>query len=255
MQELAPSLVGYRGLRGDLLIALKKEQPLTARELAERFGVTPNALRRHLDALEEAGVVHHRREVRGVGGPVYAYSLSVSGEALFPRAYASALVTALEAVRERQGIDAVVELFSRQWTALAEEAKPELARLPLSERAQLLAELLTSQGYMAESESGAEGGATIREHNCAIRAVAERFPEVCAAEAAFIADVLGAAVERRGRIVDGCNACHYAVTLATDTAPAGTEASRSSVSQGTECNTSQQIAIPRVHTLVHKEKA
>jgi DeoR family suf operon transcriptional repressor len=64
---------------------------------------------------------------------------------------------------------------------------------------------------MAESEALAGGSATIREHNCAIRAVAERFPEVCAAEAAFIADVLGAAVERQARIVDGCNACQYAV--------------------------------------------
>jgi DeoR family transcriptional regulator, suf operon transcriptional repressor len=211
MHELATSLVGYRGLRGDLLIALKKTQPQTAHELAEHFGVTPNALRRHLEALEEAGVVRHRREIRGVGGPVYAYSLSESGEALFPRSYGSALVTALEAVRAQQGIEGVVELFRRQWASIAEQAKPELAPLPLHERAQLLAELLTSQGYMAESEPLPSGTATLREHNCAIRAVAERFPEVCAAEAAFIADVLDAAVERQARIVDGCNACLYAV--------------------------------------------
>jgi DeoR family transcriptional regulator, suf operon transcriptional repressor len=213
MGDLATPIGGYRGLRAELLVALKKGQPLTAKELGEHFGLTANALRRHLEELEADGVVRHRREVRGVGGPVYAYRLSDAGEALFPRSYDAALTTALEALREQQGVEGVVALFRRQWEAIAQQAKPELARLPLAERAQLLAELLSSQGYMAESESVAEGVATLREHNCAIRAVAERFPEVCAAEAAFIEQVLGAAVERQARIVDGCNACQYNVQL------------------------------------------
>jgi DeoR family suf operon transcriptional repressor len=213
MRDLATPIGGYRGLRAELLVALKKGQPLTAKELGEHFGLTANALRRHLEELEADGVVRHCREVRGVGGPVYAYRLSDAGEALFPRSYDAALTTALEALREQQGVEGVVALFRRQWEAIAQQAKPELARLPLAERAQLLAELLSSQGYMAESESVAEGVATLREHNCAIRAVAERFPEVCAAEAAFIEQVLGAAVERQARIVDGCNACQYNVQL------------------------------------------
>ncbi len=50
-------------------------------------------------------------------------------------------------------------------------------------------------------------------HNCAIRAVAERFPEVCSAEQQFLRDVLGAAVERRTHIASGCNACEYAITF------------------------------------------
>src|ERR671928_1165709 len=99
MQEWATALIGYRGLRSELLIALKKAQPLTAKELGARFGLTANALRRHLKSLEESGLVHYRREVRGVGGPRYAYSLSADGEALFPRATAPTLVAALEFIR------------------------------------------------------------------------------------------------------------------------------------------------------------
>jgi DeoR family suf operon transcriptional repressor len=41
--------------------------------------------------------------------------------------------------------------------------------------------------------------------------VAERFPEICAAEARFLADVLGAEVERREHMLDGCSACEYHV--------------------------------------------
>ena len=58
-----------------------------------------------------------------------------------------------------------------------------------------------------------DGAFQLTEHNCAIRAVAERYPEVCAAEERFLSSVLGAAVERRAHIVSGCNACEYAVSF------------------------------------------
>jgi DeoR family suf operon transcriptional repressor len=211
MLDLPPTLAGHRGLRTDLLVALKKAQPLSAHELAQRFGVTANALRRHLKALEAEGVVQYRREVRGVGGPVFAYSLSAAGEALFPHGYASALNAALDALIEQQGIDGVIGLFRRQWSDMVSEVRPRLAELPLGERAQLMAELRTSQGYMAESEMLEDGGALIREHHCAIRKAAERYPEICAAELAFFEDVLDAKVERRSHILEGCNRCEYRV--------------------------------------------
>ena len=45
-------LPAHKGLRGDILVALKREQPLTARDLAQRLGVSPNAIRHHLKELE-----------------------------------------------------------------------------------------------------------------------------------------------------------------------------------------------------------
>jgi DeoR family transcriptional regulator, suf operon transcriptional repressor len=212
MRRSATTLAGYHGLRGELLIELKKAQPLTAKELAERFGVTANALRRHLKALEQGSVVRYRREVRGVGGPVYAYSLTERGEALFPQEYAPLLTDALEMVRETQGSEGITRLFRRRWAEVA-AAEPTLASLPLTERARLLSVLLTEHGYMAEAEAISPTEATIREYNCAVRAVAERFPEVCAAEVEFLREVLGGDVERRAHIVGGCNACEYRVRL------------------------------------------
>lgn len=64
---------GYRGTRAEIIRTLKTSQPLTTKELATRFGVTANALRRHLKELEAEGIVRYRREIRGVGGPVFAY--------------------------------------------------------------------------------------------------------------------------------------------------------------------------------------
>jgi hypothetical protein len=45
-----------------------------------------------------------------------------------------------------------------------------------------------------------------------LRAVAEKFPEVCVAEERFLAEFLGAVVERRQHIASGASCCEYCVT-------------------------------------------
>jgi DeoR family suf operon transcriptional repressor len=212
MATVVNAPAGFRGTRGEILTALKMAQPLTTKELAVRFGVTPNALRRHLKELELEGIVRYQRDIRGVGGPVFAYSLTDAGEALFPRAYEKALAEVLDLVREQQGDDMVVQIFQRRWDDIAKVARPELERLPVDQRATRLAELLTSLGYMAEAHTGSGALPVLTEHNCAIRLIAERFPEVCAAEERFIADLLGAPVTRQAHITKGANCCEYCVT-------------------------------------------
>jgi len=93
---------------------------------------------------------------------------------------------------------------------LALRLQDELAGAPPAARLAAVAQLLSDEGYMAEAETSGSGGVLV-EHNCAIQAVAERFPEICAAEARFLASVLGAAVDRQGHILSGCSACEYRV--------------------------------------------
>jgi DeoR family suf operon transcriptional repressor len=208
--EATAFLTGFRGTRAEVLVGLKKGQPLTAKELAEQFGVTPNALRRHLKELESEGLVRYRTEVRGVGGPVFAYTLTEQGERLFPRSYDAVLGEALEMVREQFGTAGVVQLFRKRWEDIAERHKAELETLSLHERAARLAQLLTSLGYMAEATNGIP--ATLVEHNCTIRAVVDRFPEVCAAEQRFIQEVLGVEVTRQAHMAKGANCCEYCLS-------------------------------------------
>ena len=155
----------------------------------------------------------------GWAGPIFAYSLTPVGEALFPNAYESTLAQALNHVQAREGTAGVVRLFRERWSQIAESAKPELARLPVQERAHRLAELLTSLGYMAEAADTAEtpdaaATQTLTEHNCAIRLVAERFPEVCEAEERFIEEVLGTEVTRQAHIAKGASCCAYCIQTA-----------------------------------------
>lgn len=216
MEDVTGALGGFRGVRADLLVTLKKAQPLTAQELGARFGLTTNGLRRYLKLLEEEGLVRYARTVHGVGAPVFAYSLTPAGEALFPQQYVSVLATALDALRAQQGTAAVAGVLELEWNRLADEAGPVLNCLPLEERVPLVAELLSAKGYMAEAvqvERGAGETAvpTLRIHNCAVREIAERFPEACAAEAKFLERLLGVPLVRGAHRKDGCGRCEYGV--------------------------------------------
>jgi len=212
MSGAASQLSAHKGLRGEVLLELKRAQPRTAKQLADKLGVSPNAVRHHLKELEAASLIVYGREQRGVGAPTFAYRLSAAGEALFPRAYEATLTELLERVTAKAGREAAVESFQDHYRELTRRVSAELEGRGASERVALVARLMSEQGYMADWREAA-GAFRLAEHNCAIRAVAERFPEVCAAEEQFLRDVLGATVERRTHITSGCNACEYAIAF------------------------------------------
>jgi DeoR family suf operon transcriptional repressor len=223
MEGVIGSLGGFRGVRAELLVALKKGGPRTAPELGEAFGLTANALRRHLKALEDDGLVRYARHVRGVGAPAFVYTLTSAGESLFPRRYAGLLqsaLTALEAARGREAVDAVLR---EEWEQFEQDAGPVLAHLPLGERLALVAELLTASGYMAEVSASASAAPALvlRIHNCALGELAARFPEACRAEARTLERLLGVPVQRAAHRLDGCSRCEYATRASAPVGLAG----------------------------------
>ena len=201
-QDSTPApLFGHKGLRDAVLVQLKLARRLTAKELADRLGVSLNAVRHHLKELEVDGLVAYERENRGVGAPAFAYRLTAAGESLFPRRYEETLTTLLEQMVERDGREAAVDLLEAHFAELARRLTTELAGCSPGQRLHALGRVLSDEGYMAEVRtSGGDG--TLTEHNCAIPAVAERFPEICAAEARFLAEVLGAQVDRREHMLE-----------------------------------------------------
>jgi predicted ArsR family transcriptional regulator len=106
-----------------------------------------------------------------------------------------------------------VALLGSYFEHLSRRIRGQLDGVPPAERLKVVARALSEEGYMAEATPG-EGTAILTEHNCAIPAVAERFPEICGAEARFLAEVLDAEVERTGHILTGCPACEYRVRFA-----------------------------------------
>jgi DeoR family suf operon transcriptional repressor len=207
---ITTDLPRVKGLRSVTLLELKRSTGSTARELAARLKVSLNAVRHHLKELEAQGLIVYERRNQGVGAPAFAYRLTPAGEAIFPRRYESTLIELLDFVVQREGRAAAVAALEGRYAALAARLQGELVGVSPGERMAAVVQLLSDEGYMAEASSTSNDGVLI-EHNCAIQAVAERFPEICAAEATFLATVLGAEVERHEHILSGCGACEYRV--------------------------------------------
>src|SRR2546426_9087035 len=101
MRNTLPQLAVHKGLRGDILLELKRSQPRTATELGATLGVSANAIRHHLKELVTESLITYGREQRGVGAPTYAYRLSPEGEAIFPKRYEETLTELLGRVAQK----------------------------------------------------------------------------------------------------------------------------------------------------------
>lgn len=201
---------GQKGPRAVILVELKRAPGLTAMALAERLGSSLNAVRHHLKELEAEALVEHDRCRQGVGAPVFLYRLASEGEALFPRRYEETLMQVLHGLVERAGRETATSMLASHFDALERGIAPALEGASPEERLDVVTQALAEEGFMPEWRSTPDGDALI-EHNCAILAVAEQFPEVCDAEERFLSRALGANIERRSHILNGCGACGYNV--------------------------------------------
>ncbi len=210
MDHMTPRLAGQKGLRGDIIREIKRAQPLTAKELGEIFGVSANAVRRHLKELEAEGLVVYGREQRGTGAPTYAFRLSEDCEALFPRQYERALTRLIGHVVDHEGRAAAIAVVEEQYADLRRRLGAASDNLTPFDRLKNVTAVMEEAGFMAESSE--EGGeATLSVHNCVLHAVVSCLPEVCDTELRFLEDALGARVERQTHIMSGCNACEYTI--------------------------------------------
>src|SRR5205085_465005 len=96
-----PTKAGGDRTRGRLL-ALLRDGSWTVDDLADRLGLTDNAVRFHVEALEKAGSVEKSGARRlGVGQPAVLYSVTAAADEAFSRAYAPVLIATLAELRER----------------------------------------------------------------------------------------------------------------------------------------------------------
>jgi predicted ArsR family transcriptional regulator len=209
--EPLPRPLGLKGPRADVVMELKRSGPLPAKEIVERLGLSMNAVRHHLKELEAGGLVGYEREHRGVGAPAFVYRLTPVGEGLFPRRYEDAVSRLLDYVVAREGRQAAVEVLESRYRELADRLRGTLATASPEERVAVVARALAEEGYMPEMRESGRPGLHLVEHNCPIQQVAERFPEVCEAEARFLAEVFEAEVTRGKHIASGCGTCEYQI--------------------------------------------
>lgn len=214
MTILDDSLLDLLGDTRARVVLELHDGPRGVAEVAAALGLSEVAVRRHLHALEQDGLIDAetvRRE--GPGRPAARYRLTERARRLLPDRTGELANELLEFLEAEGGRSAVLRFLrwrrSRQQERYAAELDDDATP---AERAEHLAQLLTEDGFPSRLESG-DGTLTLRQQHCAVRDVAAENPELCAFEAAMFRDLLGVEVRRRETIAAGDDACrcHLAV--------------------------------------------
>lgn len=205
------------GPRRAVLDLVKRRGPSDAATLAAALGVTPVAVRRHLDGLVADGLLAARVERRAVGRPATVYALTPAGDETFPRSYSGLTDALLEAVADELGPEGVERVFARRAARLAERLAPEVAGADVHAATAALAKAQDEAGYLAESSRLDDDTALLVEHNCAIAQIAGTWPQACAAELSTFRQVLGSdvAIDRVHHMAAGERTCTYLVRRTT----------------------------------------
>ncbi|MGK5499571.1 helix-turn-helix transcriptional regulator [Streptomyces sp. URMC 125] len=216
----------HHGTRNRVARSILDHGPSTAAELAQRLELTQAAVRRHLDALVAEGVVEPRENrvhgTRGRGRPARAFALTDRGRGAFDQAYDQLAVDAMRWIAQaagggEKGRAAVADFARARVAAQTERYRAELERAAPEDRARVLAEALSRDGYAATARSapasagGAPGrnpgGEQLCQHHCPVAHVAEQFPQLCEAETEVFSRLLGTHVQRLATIAHGDGVC------------------------------------------------
>ncbi|MCT7659795.1 transcriptional regulator [Mycobacterium sp. CPCC 205710] len=209
-----------RHTRGAIVQLLLESGPVTAGEIGDRLGISAAGVRRHLDALIDAGDAQSSAAAawqhHGRGRPARRYRLTAQGRAKLDHAYDDLAVAAIRQLREIGGDDAVRTFARRRIDSIL--AGVSQGSDDVEKTADNVAAALSDAGYATTvtsltPASGPIHGIQLCQHHCPVSHVAEEFPELCEAEREAFADILGTHVQRLATIVNGDCACTTHVPL------------------------------------------
>ena len=111
------SLGSERGTRARIARLILENGPVTAAALSTRLGLTPAAVRRHLDNLLAGGLIEvrtaRRMASRGRGRPAKLFAITDAGRSAFEHAYDDLATSALRFLAEVAGPGGVAEFARR----------------------------------------------------------------------------------------------------------------------------------------------
>lgn len=215
-----------KSTKEQILSHLKRSGGSAIDEIADEFGLARMTVRQHLTGLERDGLLESHEQRGKSGRPHMVFSLSDSGEEMFPKRYdrladlllkEAASLTAEEITglneeeRKRLLLQKMVERVYRD-----HEAK--IGNKSLPERVVMVAEILREEGGFADwSESG--DSYEIVDYNCVYRKVVDSHPGVCDWHVSLLGRLLGEKVECSQFMSQGAESCRFVVKESVELIP------------------------------------
>lgn len=199
------SVVDQRGpTQRRLLEALLREpEGLPVATLTGALGITANAVRQHLAALEKDGLVAYKPAPVGRGRPQHLYHLSQRGQEAFPRRYRELAETLLLELGAQLGEEALEVAMLKMGRRTGQGAAGQALSVAATVRE------MTQLGYQARAGVGERGEEEIIAHNCVFHRLAEKYPAVCQFDIGFLEAATGRHVEHRECMLRGGQCCRF----------------------------------------------
>ncbi|TJY67654.1 MarR family transcriptional regulator [Arthrobacter sp. CAU 1506] len=205
--------------RDRVLNAVLEHGPVSAADLGRILGFTPAAVRRHLDALSRKGLIEVKltaNSATGAGRPARKYVLSRQGQTRLGDDYLDIARTALTALSEAAGSEAVAEFARNRYRDMEERYRPivEAAGPDIEERAKALAEALSADGFVGSTTVvGSKAphstmlAVQLCQGHCPVQQLAADFPDFCDSETEVFSRLLGVDVRRLSTLAGGGHVC------------------------------------------------
>lgn len=229
--------------RDRVLQEISEHGPISAADLGRRLGLTPAAVRRHLDGLNDHRLVAEATtasgQARGRGRPARSYVLSGRGHSQLRDGYDELALSALDFLQRSGGPGAVRAFAAERAAQLAAIAGPaiEAAGPDFDARVTALADTLTAQGYAASTRPVGDGttqvGMQLCQGHCPVQEVAARYPQFCETEAEIFSDLLGVHVQRLASLAHGEHVCTTFVPTGPASAVTGPKAITATTTRST----------------------
>jgi predicted ArsR family transcriptional regulator len=177
------------------IVELLRESPLTVNDLADKLHLTPNAVRAHLSALQDDGIVIQTGTQPGTRKPHALFNLSPAARERFSSLYIPVLNNLLQTIADRfpDQFDSIVREIGRR---LADSCRLENKNPSLFERADHALKVFADFGAHARIERE-EKKLTIRGTACPLAATVSAHPNVCALLETLLSRLLNLPVHER----------------------------------------------------------
>ena len=194
---------GFSEPKKKLLYYLKIMQQAGLEELANVMKVSRMAVHKHLDLLQQRGLVEGI-EIRGhVGRPRMVYQLTSQSKSVFPKSYGAIATHALDFIERNMGKEGVKKVLYERQGELFDQYYKRLKGLDFNKQVKELARIRDEEGYIAESRSKSDGKHVLLEYNCPIIHIAEKHWEACSTETELFEKLLGANIDTTHRAAQG----------------------------------------------------
>jgi len=165
---------------------IKREGQVSVKTLTEEIGITPMAIRGHLNKLEKDDLIHVDTVRQKLGRPLQVFSLTEKGDSFFPQDYGNFAVELLQDLKEMDDGKTLSLVMQRREDRIFADLEKRMSHLDLDQRMEEYNQFVDSHGHMPILEKTADKRYVLSINNCSLKAVVERFPVCCDSEVSLI---------------------------------------------------------------------